>query len=110
MGQIELDIAVMAGLVLSLFLIVGEIAALRKQAARVRKRWRQHYRTGKFFRIFMEFCAVAAFFLIQPVLVAVLVVMALGNFNPEFSAQTIKQLRQEIHGDGNSYSNKLSKP
>jgi hypothetical protein len=99
MEQIELYVAVMAGVVLSLFLIVGEIAALRKQVARVRNRWKQYYLGGRFLRIFMELCGVAAFFLIQPVLVAVLVVMALGNFNPEFSEHAVHQLQHQIHGN-----------
>lgn len=102
MEQIELDIAIMAGLVLSLFLIVGEIAALRKQAARVKNRWKQYYREARFLRIFVELCGVATFFLIQPVLVAVLVVMAVGNFTPEFSGHAIHQLQHKIYGSSSA--------
>ncbi len=96
MGQIELNIAVMAGLVLSLFLIVGEIAALRKQAVRVRRRWQRHYREARFARLFAECCGVAAFFLVQPVLVALLVVKALDDFNSNFSSHAVQQLKQRL--------------
>jgi uncharacterized membrane protein len=99
MGQIELRIAVMAGIVLSLFLIVGEIVALRKQAARLRGRWRQYYREARFARLFAELCGVAAFFLVQPVLVALVVIQAIDNFNPNFSAHAVQQLKQGLPGE-----------
>ncbi len=98
MGRIELDIAVMAGTVLSLFLIVGEIVALRKQAVRLRDRWRRHYREARFLRLFVESCGAAAFFLVQPVLVAVMVAKAIDNFDPNFSARAMQQLKQELPG------------
>ncbi len=97
MGQLELKIAVMAGIVLALFLTVGEIAALRKRVAQVRERWREYYRRGRFARLLAELCGVMAFFLIQPLLIGLLVVMVLDNFNPKFSQNTLQQLQRQIN-------------
>ena len=96
MGQFELSIAVMGGLLLSAFLIVGEIAALRKRVPKFRDRWRQYYREGRYGRILAEFCGIVVFFLIQPALVALLVALALGNLSPQFSQNTLYQLRQYL--------------
>jgi uncharacterized membrane protein len=98
MGHIELNIAIMAGLVLSLFLIVGEIAALRTQASRLREHWKQLYMAAKFLRAFAEICGVAAFFLVQPFIVAILVLLALNGFNPNFSVHVFQQLQQDLTG------------
>jgi hypothetical protein len=90
----ELYIVVMAGVVLSLFLIVGEIAALRKRARRLLAHLRDLYTAGHFLRLVLELCAIAAFFLVQPALIAFLVAMVMDGLNPEFSDHVISQLRE----------------
>lgn len=92
--QTELLLVVMAGVVLSLFLIVGEIAAMRKRAKRVRARMADLLHARKFLRLLLEICGIAVFFLIQPVIVAFLVALALDDLNPEFSRLVAQQLRQ----------------
>lgn len=92
----ELSLAVMAGVVLSLFLIVGEIAALRNYVARVLLHMRNLFRKGKFLGLLAEMFAIAAFFLVQPFIVALLVIMALDSLVPEFSGNVIQQLRQAV--------------
>jgi membrane-anchored glycerophosphoryl diester phosphodiesterase (GDPDase) len=92
----ELLLAVMAGVVLSLFLIVGEIAALRTRVSRIRRYLWDLYREGRFFRLLgMLFC-IAAFFLVQPFIVALLVILALDNLVPHFSGSVIHQFREAL--------------
>jgi len=92
----ELLLVFMAGVVLSLFLIVGEIAAMRKRASRFRARLLRLYQTRRILRFLIEMSAIAVFFLVQPVIVAFLVSMALDNLNPDFSDLVVQQLRQEF--------------
>lgn len=92
----ELLLVIMAGVVLSLFLIVGEIAAMRKSAKRIRTRLLNLYRSRRFLRFLFEISAIAVFVMVQPVMVAFLVAMAMDNLNPEFSALVAQQLRQVL--------------
>jgi hypothetical protein len=90
----QLLLVFMAGVVLSLFLIVIEIVAMRKRASRIRTRLMRLYQSGRILRLLIEISAIAAFFIVQPVIVAFLVAMALDNLNPDFSEHVIQQLRQ----------------
>jgi hypothetical protein len=90
----ELLLVIMAGTVLSLFLIVSEIAAMRKRVKNVRTRLLEHWRHGRYLRLLVEVCAIAVFFLIQPVIVAALVALALDDLNPGFSGMVLQQVRQ----------------
>ncbi|HKB60272.1 MAG TPA: hypothetical protein VKC56_09545 [Gallionellaceae bacterium] len=89
----ELYVVVMAGVVLSLFLVVGELAALRKRARRRLAHLRDLYTAGRFPRLVLELCAIAAFFLVQPAIIAFLVARVMDGLNPEFSGHVISQLR-----------------
>ncbi len=89
----ELLLVIMAGVVLSLFLIVGEIAAMRKRARAVRLHLRRLYRTRRYPRLVLDICAIAAFFLVQPLIIGFLAAMALDSLNPEFSGLVFQQLR-----------------
>lgn len=90
----ELLLVTMAGIVLSLFLIVGEIAAMRKRARRVQTYLRGLCQSGKFLMFLVEIFFIAMFFLAQPLLVAYLVAKELDHLNPEFSSLVAQQLRQ----------------
>jgi hypothetical protein len=90
----QLLLVFMASVVLSLFLIVTEIAAMRKLASRIRARLKRLYQSGRILRLLIEISAIAAFFIVQPVIVAFLVTMALDNLNPNFSEHVIQQLQQ----------------
>jgi hypothetical protein len=92
----ELSLAVMAGIVLSLFLIVGEIAALRKHVAKVRRYMWDLYRAGRFLRLLGVMFGISAFFLVQPLIVALLVITALDGLVPGFSGSVIRQLREAL--------------
>lgn len=90
----ELLLVFMAGVVLALFLIVIEIAALRNRASRIRTRLVSLYQSGRSLRLLIEISAIAAFFFVQPVIVAFLVAKALDKLNPDFSKHVIQQLWQ----------------
>lgn len=90
----ELLLVVMAGVVLSLFLIVGEIAAMRKRAKNVRSHLQGLWQSGRMLRWLLEVLAIAAFFLVQPILVGTLVALALDSLNPGFSGIVLQQVRQ----------------
>lgn len=93
MGQPEMYVAVMAGVVLSLFLGVSEVVALRKAAFRLYGRWARLSRSGNALRVAVELCGIAAVFLLQTVIVAVLVALALGTLNPRFPHNVSRQIR-----------------
>ena len=93
---IEMYISIMAGLVLAFFLMVGEIAALRKQAPKILAYLRLMHQTGKRVRLIVAICGIAIFFLIQPIIVAVLAVLALNSFNPNFSVNLMQELKQGL--------------
>jgi len=90
----ELLLVIMAGVVLSLFLIVSEIAAMRKRVKRIRARLLDFWQTGRYFRLLLETSAIAVFFLMQPVIIGTLVALALDGLNPGFSGMVLDQVRQ----------------
>lgn len=90
----ELLLVFMAGVVLALFLIVIEIAAMRNRASRIRTRLIRLYQSGRILRLLIEISVIAAFFIVQPIIVAFLVTKALDNLNPDFSKHVIQELRQ----------------
>lgn len=92
----ELLLAVMAGVVLSLFLIVGEIAALRKYVSAIRRHLWDLYRAGRLLRLLGVLLGIAAFFLVQPFIVALLVISALDSLVPHFSGSVFQQLREAL--------------
>ena len=92
MGQPELYVAVMAGVVLSLFLGVSEVVALRKPAFRLYGRWTRLSRSGKGLRVAVELCGIAIAFVLQTVIVAILVALALGVLNPRFPHNVSRQI------------------
>lgn len=90
----ELSLVFMAGVVLSLFLIVIEIAAMRKFASRIRTRLIRLYQSRRILRLLAETSAIAAFFIVQPFIVAFLVAMALDQLNHNFSKHVIQEIGQ----------------
>lgn len=92
----ELLLAVMAGTVLSLFLIVGEIAALRTRVSKVRRHIWELLRQGRFIRLLAVLLGIAVFFLVQPFIIALLVVSALDSLVPHFSGSVFQQLRDVL--------------
>lgn len=89
----EIYISVMAGFVLGFFLIIGEIAALRKRALVIQAQLRLMHQSGKKIKRLFAICGIALFFLIQPLIVAMLVVFALNSLNLHFSANLLEELK-----------------
>lgn len=96
--NIELYVAIMAGFVLSFFLMVSEIVFMRKRLIGILTNLRHLYRTGAFMRLVFSFCALAGFFLIQPLIVGFLVVMALDNSTHGFADSVIREIRHGLMG------------
>jgi hypothetical protein len=95
-GQIELNISILTGAVVGLFLIVAEMVAMHKKVSKYRMHLRDLYRSRRKFRLLAELSGLTAFLLIQPVIAGLLTVMALDNFNPKFSEHAGQQLRQNL--------------
>lgn len=92
----ELVVAVLVGLLLSAFLIVGEIAVLRTRVAAVRRHIWELLRLGRFLRLLAVLSGIAAFFLVQPFIASLLVALALDGVVPGFSGDVIKQLHEAL--------------
>lgn len=93
---IEMYITVMAGCVLAFFLMVSEIVALRKQAVKIFTYLQFMLKAGRRVRFVIVICGIAFFFLVQPVIVGVLVVLALNNLNPHFSVTLMQEIMQVL--------------
>lgn len=94
MGSIELKMAILTGAVAGLLLIVAELVMMHKQVSKYRNHLRSLYSSGRKVRLLVELGGIAVIALIQPVIISVLTVMALGSFNPAFSANAAQQLTQ----------------
>jgi len=88
----EMLLVFMASIVLSLFLIVIEIAALRKRASKIRTRLIFLYQSGRILMLIVDVSLISLFFLIQPLIVAYIVTHALNKINPDFSRIIMLQL------------------
>jgi uncharacterized membrane protein len=99
MGSIELEMAILTGAVGGLLMVVIEGVAMHSKLSKYRSHLRELYRTKKFFRLFAEIGSIAFVVLIQPVIVSMLVMSALDNFNPQFSIHAMAQLKQGIRND-----------
>jgi hypothetical protein len=96
--NIELYVAIMAGFVLSFFLMVSEVVFMRKRLIGILTHLRHLYRTGAFMRLMLSVCALAGFFLIQPLIIGFLVVMALDNSSHGFYDSVIREIRHGVTG------------
>ncbi len=93
MGAIELKMAILTGGVGGVLLILGELAVMHRKISKYRDHLRALYRSGRKTRFFAEVGGVAALALVQPVIISLLIVAALGSFNPQFSANAAQQLQ-----------------
>jgi len=91
-GAIELKISILTGAVAGLLLIGAELVMMHRKVAKYRDHLRRLHRTGRKWRLFGELSFVAAVALVQPAVISILTVMALGSFNPAFSANAAQQL------------------
>jgi hypothetical protein len=94
MGSIELKMAILTGAVGGLIMVVAEGVALHGVLSRYRSHLRELYRTKKRLRLLAETGSIAFIVVIQPVIVAMLVLSALDNFDPQFSVHVMAQLKQ----------------
>ncbi|HEY5994657.1 MAG TPA: hypothetical protein VIU46_08675 [Gallionellaceae bacterium] len=95
MGNIELNMAILTGAVGGVLLIGAEMMMMHKKVARYRDHLRGLHRSGRGARLLVEAGLIAVVALVQPVIISMLTVMALGSFNPAFSANAAQQLKGE---------------
>jgi cytochrome bd-type quinol oxidase subunit 2 len=102
MGSIELKMAILTGLVGGVIMVLAEAVALHRKLSGYRVHLHGLYHAKRFFRLYAEICSIAVVVLVQPVIVTWLVLSALDNFSPEFSAHVMAELHQGIqHGNLN---------
>jgi uncharacterized BrkB/YihY/UPF0761 family membrane protein len=100
MGSIELKMAILTGAMGGLIMVLAEGVAMHGKLAKYRAHLRELYRTKRFPRLFAEIGSLIFVVLIQSVIVAMLVLSVLDNFNPQFSAHAMAQLKHGIvNGD-----------
>jgi hypothetical protein len=99
MGSIELKMAILTGAVGGLILVLAEGVALHSKLSKYRAHLRKLYRSKNFIRFFAEIGGIAFVVIIQPVVVTMLVMSALDNFNPQFSIHAMAQLKHGINND-----------
>ncbi len=95
-ANLQLYVALMGGVVISLFLIVGELVFLRTKVKAVRLRWHEFYRHGRKIRLALEIMGVSGIFLIQPVITSYVIVHTLDQFTPGFSRDVVDQYHHTV--------------
>jgi len=101
MGSIELKMALLTGAVGGLIMVLAEAVALHSKLGKYRAHLRELYLAKRFIRLFAEIGSIAFVVVIQPVVVTMLVMSALDNFNPQFSTNAMAQLKHGITNDNN---------
>jgi hypothetical protein len=96
MGSIELKMAILTGIVGGLLLVVIEGVAMHNKLSKYRTHLRELFSTRRFLRLYAEIASIALVVLIQPVIVTLLVMSALDNFDPQFSIHAMAQLKQGL--------------
>jgi hypothetical protein len=96
MGSIELRITLLAGAVAGVIMLLAELIAMHSKVAKYRDHLRGLYRSGRFMRLLSECIGILVVTLIQPVVVSVLLLKALDNFDPRFSANAVQQLKNGV--------------
>jgi hypothetical protein len=100
MGGIELKIIMLAGLVGGAILVLAEMIAMHAKVKQYREHLRGLLQARRYFRFGAESIGILLALLVQPVLIAMLLLKALDNFTPEFSENAVHQLQQGVqHGD-----------
>lgn len=99
MGEIELKMALLTGLVGGVIAVLAEAVVLHRRLSKFRAHLRGLYRARRLALLLAEIGGVAVVVLIQPVIVALLMMKALDNFTPQFSVHAKAQLQQELGGN-----------
>ncbi|MGA7595598.1 MAG: hypothetical protein WCA64_10425 [Gallionella sp.] len=102
MGFIELKMAIITGLIGGLIMVLAEAVTFYQKLARYRVHLRSLRHSNRYIRLSAEITGIAIVVLIQPVFVVWLVLSALDNFSPQFSAHVMAELHQGLqHGNLN---------
>lgn len=96
MGSIELKMAILTGAIGGVIMLMAEAVVLHRKLARYRAHLRDLHIAKRYIRLLAETGSVAVVVLVQPVLVAMLLLSALDRFTPQFSAHVMAQLQQGV--------------
>lgn len=93
MGAIELKMSILTGVVGGVLLLLAELVVMHRQVSAYRAHLRALHQSGRALRLFAEVSGIVAIALVQPVVISVLTVAALGSFNPKFVSNAEQQLK-----------------
>jgi hypothetical protein len=96
MGSIELRMTLLLGAVAGVLMVGAELIAMHKKVAKYRDHLRGLYRSRRFMRLLSECTGLLFIALIQPVIVSLLVLKALDNFDPRFSENAVQELKHGV--------------
>ncbi|WP_297463108.1 hypothetical protein [Ferrovum sp.] len=96
-ANLQLYVALMGGVVISIFLIVGELVFLRTKVKAVRLRWKELSRQGRRIRLALEVMGVSGIFLVQPFITGYVIVRTLDQFTPGFSRDVVDEFHQNMN-------------
>lgn len=99
MEAIELKMAMLSGMVIGLFLVVAEAAAMRQKLVRYLAHLKKLQQGGRRLRLYAEYAVLVVVIMIQPVIAGILVSKALGHFNPQFPDHAMSQLKHGLRAD-----------
>lgn len=92
MGAIELKMSILTGAVGGVLLLLAELVFMHRRVSQYREHLRGLHRAGRKVRLLAEVGGIVAVALVQPVVISLLTVTALGSFNPQFTANATQQL------------------
>lgn len=92
MGAIELKMSILTGAVGGVLLMLAELVLMHRRVSKYRQHLRGLHSSGRKLRLLAEVGGIAVLALVQPVVISLLTVTALGSFNPQFSSNAAQQL------------------
>lgn len=93
MGAIELKMSILTGVVGGVLLLLAEVIVMHRKVSAYRAHLRTLYRSGRAVRLVAELSGLLAIALVQPVVISLLTVSALGTFNPKFATNAEQQFK-----------------
>jgi hypothetical protein len=105
MGSIELRMTLLLGMVAGVLMVLAELVAMHRKVAKYRDHLRALYHTRRYGRLLSECLGLLVIALIQPVIVSLLVLKALDNFDPRFSRNAVQELQHGVE-NGNLNDNR----
>lgn len=93
MGAIELKMSILTGVVGGVLLLLAEVIVMHRKVSAYRAHLRTLYQSRRVVRLSAELGGLLTIALVQPVVISMLTVAALGSFNPKFATNAEQQLK-----------------